>query len=439
MEVVMGNPAIAEKPQTMAEKILSQRGGKVVYAGDLAVVEVDNVMIVDSIAESVIEILARDLAARPKYPERVSIVIDHVAPASSVNVAKSHQVARKFAAETGVRLFDVGRGICHQVLIEEKLAFPGAIVLGSDSHSTTYGAVAAFGTGMGATDIAIAAASGKTWLRVPESIKVVLTGEIHGDTSAKDIALEMIRLLGSDGATYMSIEIHAGERFSRGERMTLANLCVEAGAKAGLVVPGGEILTKYGYDIPAWVYPDADASYIKTIEIDLSALTPRMSVPSYVDNVEEVAHLRGKRVDQVFIGTCTNGRLEDLQAAAAVLRGHKVASHTRLLVIPASSQVLEAAMSDGTLLTLIQAGATLSTPGCGPCMGRHQGVLAPGEVCVSTSNRNFIGRMGDKDAEIYLASPAVAAATAIMGMIALPADIIAAGIVAAGTTSMGVH
>jgi methanogen homoaconitase large subunit len=408
-------------PQTMAEKILSKRGTKTVFAGDLAVVEVDNVMIVDSIAESVIEILETELDALPKYPERVSIVIDHVAPASSVNVAKSHQTARAFAAKTGVKLFDVGRGICHQVLIEERLAFPGAIVLGSDSHSTTYGAVAAFGTGMGASDIAIAAASGKTWLRVPESVKVNLTGELSGDVSAKDVALEMIRILTADGATYQSIEIHAGDRFSRGERMTLANLCVEAGAKAGMVVPGGEILEMY--EVPDWVYPDKGAKYIKEITIDLSSLTPRMSVPSYVDNVETVASLRGKHVDQVFIGTCTNGRLEDLHVAAAILKGRKVAPNTRLLVIPASSEVLEQAMADGSLLTIIQAGATLSTPGCGPCMGRHQGVLAPGEVCVSTSNRNFIGRMGDAKAEIYLASPAVAAATAIMGSIALPEDL----------------
>jgi methanogen homoaconitase large subunit len=409
------------KPQTMAEKILSKKGNKPVYALELAVVEVDNVMIVDSIAESVIEILEKELNAKPKYPERVSIVIDHVAPASSVNVAKSHQVSRKFATETGVKLFDVGRGICHQVLIEERLAFPGAIVLGSDSHSTTYGAVAAFGTGMGATDIALAAASGKTWLKVPESIKVNLLGKPTGDVSAKDIALEMIRILTADGATYMAIEIHAGDHFTRGERMTLANLCVEAGAKAGMVVPGGEILSMY--DVPDWVYPDQGATYVKEITIDCAALTPRMSVPSYVDNVESVSSLRGKRVDQVFIGTCTNGRLEDLQIAAAILKGHKVATHTRLLVIPASSEVLEQAMQDGTLLTIIQAGGTLSTPGCGPCMGRHQGVLAPGEVCVSTSNRNFIGRMGDKDAQIYLASPAVAAATAIMGCIALPEDL----------------
>ncbi|MFK7603494.1 homoaconitate hydratase family protein [Deinococcus sp. SM5_A1] len=415
---------IFHKPQTMAEKILSQRGDKTVYAGDLAVVEVDQVMVVDSIAQSFIERMQKDLEALPRYPERVSIVVDHVAPASTVSVAQAQKEAREYAAQTGVALFDVGRGICHQVLMEEGLAKPGWIVLGSDSHSTTYGAVAAFGTGMGATDIALAAASGKTWLRVPESVKVTFTGGLRPDVSAKDVALEMIRTLGADGATYQSIEIHAGDRFTRGERMTLANLCVEAGAKVGLVVPGGEILTMY--DVPDWVYPDDGATYVQHIQLDLSILNPRMSAPSEVDNVHDVSELRGLKVDQVFIGTCTNGRLEDLHAAAEVLRGHKVSPGTRLLVIPASSQVMEAAMEDGTLLTLQRAGAVLGTPGCGPCMGRHQGVLAPGEVCVSTSNRNFIGRMGDKDAQIYLASPAVAAATAVMGRIALPGDVGAA-------------
>ena len=369
-------------PQTMAERILSRRGGGTFYAGDLAVVEVDQVMVVDSIAQSFIERMQRDLAAVPKYPERVSIVIDHVAPASTVSVAQAQKEAREYAAQTGVRLFDVGRGICHQVLMEEGLAQPGWIVLGSDSHSTTYGAVAAFGSGMGATDIALAAASGKTWLRVPESVKVTLLGELRPGVGAKDVALEMIARLGADGATYQSVEIHAGDRFTRGERMTLANLCVEAGAKAGLVVPGGEILDhvrRAGVGLPA-----GGAKYVREVEIDLSTLNPRMSAPSEVDNVHDVSELRGLKVDQVFIGTCTNGRLDDLHAAAEVLRGQKVDPTTRLLVIPASSEVMEAAMADGTLLTLIQAGAVLGTPGCGPCMGRHQGVLAPGEVCVST-------------------------------------------------------
>lgn len=414
------------RPQTMAEKILSFRGTETVYAGDLAVVEVDQVMVVDSIAQSFIQRMENDLEALPKYPERVSIVIDHVAPASTVSVAQAQKEAREYAAKTGVRLFDVGRGICHQVLMEERLARPGWIVLGSDSHSTTYGAVAAFGSGMGATDIALAAASGKTWLKVPESVKVTFTGNLKAGVTAKDVALEMIRMLGADGATYQSIEIHAADRFTRGERMTLANLCVEAGAKAGLVVPGGEILTDYGYDVPAWVYPDEGATYVQTIELDLAALNPRMSAPSEVDNVHDVADLRGLKVDQVFIGTCTNGRIEDLHEAAKVLKGQKVNPSTRLLIIPASSQVMEQALEDGTMLILQRAGAVFGTPGCGPCMGRHQGVLAPDEVCVSTSNRNFIGRMGDKDAKIYLASPAVAAATAIKGSIALPEDMVIA-------------
>jgi methanogen homoaconitase large subunit len=405
---------------TLAEKILSRRAGRDVFAGELVIVEVDQVMVVDSIAGSFFKRLEQ-LGATPRYPEKVSIVIDHVAPAANIEVATAQKAIREWGNKHGCRVFDVGRGICHQVLMEERLALPGGIVLGSDSHSTTYGAVACFGSGMGATDIALAAASGRTWLRVPESVKVTFKGNLAPGVTAKDAALEMIRVLTADGATYMSIEIHltnGAEGLSRGERMTLANLTVEAGAKCGLVVPSGEILEMY--DVPAWLYPDDDANYVKEVEIDLSTLTPRVSAPFYVDNVSEVSAFAGKKVDQVFIGTCTNGRLEDLHDAASVLKGRKVASHTRLLIIPASSQVLEDATRDGTLLTLLQAGGTIGTPGCGPCMGRHQGVLAPGEVCVSTSNRNFKGRMGAADAEIYLASPRVAAASAVAGFITTP-------------------
>jgi methanogen homoaconitase large subunit len=409
--------------QTLAEKILSHKAGRPVEAGELLVVEVDQVMVVDSIAGSFFKRLDY-LGATPRYPERVSIVIDHVAPAANLEVAKAQKEIREWGKKHGIRVFDVGRGVCHQVLIEEGLAQPGWIVVGSDSHSTTYGAVGAFGTGMGATDIALAAASGRTWLRVPESVKVVFRGSLPRGVTAKDAALEMVRRLTAEGATYMAVEIHlldGAEALNRGERMTLANLTVEAGAKAGLVVPSGEILEMYR--VPDWLYPDPDARYAKVVEIDLSSLTPRVAVPFYVDNVHEVAEVRGKRVDQVFIGTCTNGRIEDLRAAAEVLRGRRVAPGVRLLVVPASSQVLEEAARDGTLLTLLEAGATIGTPGCGPCMGRHMGVLAPGEVCVSTSNRNFRGRMGAPDAEIYLASPRVAAASAVAGYIATPEDL----------------
>jgi len=409
--------------QTLAEKILSHKVGRPVRAGELVVVEVDQVMVVDSIAGSFFKRLEY-LEATPRSPERVSIVIDHVAPAANLEVAKAQKEIREWGKRHGIRVFDVGRGVCHQVLIEEGLAQPGWVVVGSDSHSTTYGAVGAFGTGMGATDIALAAASGRTWLRVPESVKVVFRGRLPKGVTAKDAALEMVRLLTAEGATYMAVEIHlldGAEALTRGERMTLANLTVEAGAKAGLVVPSGEILEMYR--VPDWLYPDPDARYAKEVEIDLSALTPRVSVPFYVDNVHEVAQVKGKRVDQVFIGTCTNGRIEDLRAAAEVLKGRKVAPWVRLLVVPASSQVLEEAARDGTLLTLLEAGATIGTPGCGPCMGRHMGVLAPGEVCVSTSNRNFRGRMGAPDAEIYLASPRVAAASAVAGYLTTPEEL----------------
>ena len=403
---------------TLAERILSVKSGKRVCAGDLAVVEVDQAMVVDSIAPDVMRIIDEDLGGVIRHPERVSFVIDHVSPASNVEVAKAQKAAREYTLKRGLKLFDVGRGICHQVLMEEGLARPGWIVLGSDSHSTTYGAVCAFGTGMGATDIALAAASGKTWLKVPETVRINLRGERPAGVSAKDVALEIIRTITADGATYAALEYHGAESFTKSERMTLANLAVEAGAKVGLVPPSGEILNDY--DIPEWLVVDPDAHYQKIIDIDMSKLGPVVSVPFEVDNVFPAQDYAGTKVDQVFIGTCTNGRLDDLHVAADILRGKRVAAGTRLLIIPASSQVLELAVADGTFGTLLAAGAIFGTPGCGPCMGRHMGVLAPGETCVSTSNRNFVGRMGSPDAKIFLASPAVAAATAVAGSISVP-------------------
>jgi methanogen homoaconitase large subunit len=403
---------------TLAERILSVRAGRRVCAGELVVVDIDQVMVVDSIAPSVIARIENDLGGRVRIPERVSFVLDHVAPASNVEVAKAQADARRYARERGIRLFDVGRGICHQVLMEEGLAQPGGIVLGSDSHSTTYGAVGCFGTGMGATDIALAAASGRTWLKVPETVVVRLTGERPAGVSAKDIALTVIRELTAEGATYASLELHVPESFTLSERMTLANLAVEAGAKVGLVPPSGEI--RELFDVPEWLVVDDAASYARVLELDLSRLEPVVAAPSLVDNVHPVAAFADVHVDQVFVGTCTNGRLDDLHIVADIVRGGRVADGTRLLVIPASSQVLEAAAADGTLSTLLAAGAILGTPGCGPCMGRHLGVLAPGEVCVSTSNRNFIGRMGSPEAQVFLASPATAARTALSGHLVAP-------------------
>lgn len=405
---------------TLAERILSVRAGRRLQAGDLAVFAIDQVMLVDSIAPSVIRRIEDDLGGVIRHPERVCIVVDHVAPASNVEVAKSQKELRAYAKQHGLRLFDVGRGICHQVLIEEGLAQPGYIVLGSDSHSTTYGAVCAFGTGMGATDIALAMASGRTWLKVPETVKVTLQGVRPAGVSAKDIALEIVRQLTAEGATYMSIEYHGCDSFTLSERMTLANLAVEAGAKVGLVPPSGSVAAHY--NVPEWLQVDPEAHYTRELRIDLNALQPVVSVPFFVDNVHPVREHLGTPIDVVFIGTCTNGRLDDLHIAADILRGKHVAEGTRLLIIPASSQVLAEAAADGTFNTLLAAGATFGTPGCGPCMGRHMGVLAPGEVCVSTSNRNFVGRMGSPEARIFLASPAVAAASALHGVLSLPQE-----------------
>jgi len=411
------SPDLSDLPNlsglTLAERILSVRSGSRVRAGELVVVDVDQVMVVDSVAPSVIARIENDLGGRVRYPERVSFVMDHVAPAANVEVATAQQNARRYARERGVRLFDVGRGICHQVLMEEGLAQPGGVVLGSDSHSTTYGAVSCFGTGMGATDVALAAASGRTWLKVPETVVVRFGGVRPAGVSAKDVALTVVRELTAEGATYASLEFHGADTFTLSERMTLANLAVEAGAKVGLVPPSGEILEQFV--VPEWLVVDPDAVYARVLELDLGGLEPVVAAPSHVDNVRPVSAFAGVHVDQVFVGTCTNGRLDDLHVVADILRGRRVADGTRLLVIPASSRVLEAAAADGTLTTLLAAGAVLGTPGCGPCMGRHMGVLAPGEVCVSTSNRNFVGRMGSAEAQVFLVSPAVAAQTALSG------------------------
>jgi methanogen homoaconitase large subunit len=410
---------------TLAERILSVRSGRRVKAGDLVVVPVDQVMVVDSIAPSVMRLLEEELAGEIRHPERVCFVIDHVAPAANVEVATTQKQVREFARAHQINLFDVGRGICHQVLIEERLAQPGWIVIGSDSHSTIYGAVGAFGTGMGATDVALAVASGRTWLRVPETVRVLFKGTRPEGVTSKDMALEVVRVLTADGATYASIEYHGTEALSLSERMTLANLAVEAGAKVGLVPTVGDAMG--AYEVPDWLTVD-EASYQRTVEIDLSNLRPSLSVPYFVDNVHPVEKYLGVHVDQVFVGTCTNGRLDDLRAVARILEGRRVAEGTRLLVIPASSTVLEEAVADGTFATLLAAGAVFGTPGCGPCMGRHMGVLAPGEVCVSTSNRNFMGRMGSPEAKIFLASPEVAAASALAGVIALPETVTLGGV-----------
>lgn len=405
---------------TLAEQIISHAAGRTVRAGELAIVPVDVAMAVDSLAPSVIDVLTKELGADRVYdPDRVALFIDHVAPAVNVAVANAQLRIRQFAREQGIRrLFDVGRGVCHQIMIEEALVSPGQIALGSDSHSTSYGAIGALGVGMGSTDIALTWATGHTWLRVPATIRIQASGQFSAGVSAKDLTLWVEQTLRADGATYRAVEYHGVDDLSMASRQTLSCMTTELGAKAGMVPPSGEVAERF--EVPDWLGVDADAVYERTVTVDRAQLEPLVAVSPRVDDVRPAADLRDVRVDMVFIGTCTNGRLEDFHTAAQILRGKKVADGVRMLLVPASSQVLADVVADGTLATLLEAGATVGTPGCGPCIGRHMGVLGDGEVALSTANRNFRGRMGSPESAIYLASPATAAATAITGHITDP-------------------
>jgi methanogen homoaconitase large subunit len=408
--------------QTLSEQILSHAAGRPVQAGDLVVVEPDVVMSHDSLSPSIIKIMQEELgAAHVKNPSQLVMVLDHVSPASTVGVANQQNQVRRFAQEQGVRLFEVGRGICHQVLVEEKIAGPGKIVLGSDSHSTSYGSVGAFGSGMGSTDIALVWATGRTWLRVPETVRVQVNGRFGPGIDAKDLALKICQVLTIAGANYAAVEYHGLDWMPLPGRQTLASMAVEVGAKVGIIPPTGVLADQV--DVPGWLYMDPEAVYTRTIDIHLDALEPQVALPHEVDQVVDLSQIAGTRVDMVFLGTCTNGRYEDMRLVADMLRGRQISSSLRLLVTPASNREMLRAAEDGTLAALIAAGATLTTPGCGPCMGRHQGTLGDEDVCLSTGNRNFKGRMGAPTSKIYLSSPAVAAATALTGVITDPRNL----------------
>ena len=415
--------------QTLSEQILSHAAGHIVpngcnvRAGDLAVVELDRVMTIDSIAPEVIHVLEDALSLeRLPYPERCAIFVDHVAPASNLATAEGQVLARRFAQEQGIKHFyDAGCGICHQLMVEEHLVAPGMVAIGSDSHSTTYGAISAFGTGMGTTDIALAFATGRTWMRVPETVRIDLRGPLSRHVDAKDVVLDLLRRVQADGFTYQAVEFHGASTLSLASRMTLCSMTTEMGAKAGLIAPDER--TRDYAPVPDWLGVQDGAGYVEALTVNMDQAVPLVARPPRVDNVRPASDLTDVRVDQVFLGTCTNGRLQDLHTAARILQGHQIASHTRMIVIPASRQTLQDALADGTLSTLLDAGATLGPPGCGPCIGRHMGVLGAGEVCFSTSNRNFSGRMGSPQADIYLGSPQTAAATALCGHIADPRDL----------------
>jgi len=356
-------------------------------------------------------------------PEIHVIVLDHATPAPTEQYAHNHKIIREFVKRYGIpHFYDVNTGICHQVLPEEGFALPGKIMVGSDSHTTTYGAFGAFGTGIGRSEMAVIFATGKIWFRIPESLKVTLKGKIPEEIVSKDIILHIIGDSGADGASYKSVEFYGDPiaEFSVSSRMTIANMSVEMGAKNGFLEPDERLLewltprARGGFQV---IKADPDAHYERELVYDISRLEPQVACPHAVDNVKPVSQVAGTKIHQAFLGSCTNGRLEDLATAARLIKGKRVHSDVRLLVYPASMNIYREAMNKGYLATLLDAGAIIMNPGCGPCLGAHGGTLAAGEACISSSNRNFQGRMGSRDAEIYLGSPATVVAAAVTGEI----------------------
>ncbi len=412
--------------QTLAEKIISDRCNKEVHADEIVVVPVDICMLQDGTAPLALQQFDK---LTTRQVQRTIIFLDHAVPSPRQELSNTHKALREFAEKTGVKLSEIGEGISHQILVES-FVNPGDIVIGADSHTCTSGALAAFATGMGSTDAAVVMATGKTWLRVPLTFLINARGEFSPGVSAKDLSLYIIGMLGADGATYRALEFagEAVEKMSLSGRLTLCNMAVEAGAKTGLVASDGitraylkERGREKGYkEIKA----DKDAKYERVFEIDVSKLEPMIAFPPTPDNVKPISQIKAKdtRIDQVFIGTCTNGRIEDLRLVAEILKGQKCAPGTRLLIAPASRQVYLQAVKEGILEILVAAGATILSPGCGPCVGIQGGILADDDKCLSTANRNFKGRMGNPNSEIYLSSPATAAWTAVKGKISDPRE-----------------
>ncbi|MCS3923290.1 3-isopropylmalate dehydratase large subunit [Methanosalsum natronophilum] len=408
---------------TISEKILSNASGNEVHANDFVIANVDYAMAHDGTSILAVKAFREMEIENVWNPDKIIIPFDHLAPANSDGTATLQKDIRNWIHKQNINNFyDVGEGICHQVLPEKGFARPGKLIVGADSHSCTYGAFGAFGTGVGATDMAEIFATGKLWFKVPETIKVNVTGKLQDKVYPKDLTLKIIDRIRSDGATYKSLEFYGNsiKNLTMSGRMTLCNMAIEMGGKAGIVPPDkttDNYLNSLGITDYEPVYADPDASYESTVDLNINDLEPQVSRPHEVDNVCGVSEIEGTKIDQVFIGTCTNGRLEDLDAVASILKNENV--NVRTIVIPASRNVLIEATRNGSVETLLEAGATIATPGCGPCLGGHMGVIGEGEVCISTANRNFKGRMG-KGGYVYLASPATAAASAINGEITDP-------------------
>jgi homoaconitate hydratase family protein len=413
--------------RTLTEKILGRKAGKDVQAGEVVTVSPDYILSHDNSA-AIIQEFKKLGVGRVKEPGKIVIVLDHIVPAADEKYAQNHKAIREFVAEQGIpNFFDINAGICHQVLPEQGFALPGKVIVGSDSHTPSYGALGAFAAGIGRTETACTWATDEIWLRVPETLRVDLSGRMRPGVFAKDLSLKLIGDHGAEMANYKAVEYAgpAASAFSVGSRLTLANMSAEMGAKNGYFAPDEKVLKWLegrARESFTPVASDPDARYESVLAYDLDGLEPQVACPHTVDNVKAVAAVSGRPVNQILIGTCTNGRLEDLEAAAAILKGRKVHRSVRVLVIPASWEVYRAALGSGALAALVEAGCVVLNSGCGPCLGAHEGLLAAGEVCLSTSNRNFRGRMGHRDSEIYLASPATAAASAVTGRITDPRE-----------------
>ncbi len=414
---------------TFAEKVLARKAGlDSVVPGQILTVRPDKLLTHDN-TSAIAGQFRKIGVSKMADPDMSVIVLDHVVPAANETYAASHKATREFVAEQGITAFyDIGEGICHQVLPEKGHAWPGAVIVGSDSHTPTYGAFGAFSAGIGRTEAASVMATGQIWLRVPKSFSIVVNGALPERVSAKDLILHIIGNLRADGVDYRSVEFTGQtiRNMSIAGRMVLANMAAEMGAKNGVVEPDDKTRAwlkgrvKHDYEE---IFADPDATYERVIEYEVSDLAPQVAKPHTVDNVVPITEVAGTRINQALIGTCTNGRLEDLQAAADILRGEHIASNVRLLVLPASREILLAAIERGVVSDLVAAGATLLNSGCGPCLGAHEGCMAPAEVTISTANRNFKGRMGSKEAFIYLGSPATVAASALTGVITDPREV----------------
>jgi 3-isopropylmalate/(R)-2-methylmalate dehydratase large subunit len=417
----------------ITEKILAKASGKsVVHPKEIVDSNVDMIMVHDLTGPLAVEAFKKIGIKNVWDNQKIVVILDHQVPAESVKAAELHRTMRKFAQDQKIRIYDVGKGgICHQVMPEKGHVLPGSVIVGADSHTCTYGAFGAFATGIGSTEAAAVFATGKIWLKVPETIKMNVEGQFQKYVAPKDLILHIIGQMGAGGAIYKSIEF-AGptiRAMSIAGRMTLCNMTVEMGAKNGIVEPD-ETTRKFLKGRTAKpltsfesLKSDEDTSYDKIVNLDVTDLKPQIAYPSSVDNVKPASEMNNVNVEQAFIGSCTNGRIEDLRVAAEILKGKMVKDGVRTLVIPASQEVYRQAISEGLIEIFTEAGALVCGSTCGPCLGGHIGLLAPGETCVSTSNRNFIGRMGSKEAKVYLASPATVAASAITGRIIDPREL----------------